>query len=146
MSKPVSNAEIDYKHHDPYLGVLAEHADVMSEAVARMAATAGTAARSQARDDLVAAEEAMAAVENRARSFLAALSRARCPAYLQGADAQLHDALKLMIDGGQRGAAAARARDGEQLESAASEMDAAFDDIEAAAARIVDSRSGAARP
>jgi hypothetical protein len=146
MSKPVGNAEIDYQRHDPYLAVLSDHADGMSEAVVRMASTAGAAARSQAEDDLEAVEEAMAAVESRARTFLGALSRAGCPTYLQGADAELHDALKLLIDGGQRGAAAARAKDAEQLESAASEMDAAFDDIEAAARRIFDWRTGVARP
>jgi hypothetical protein len=146
VSEPVGNAELDYQRHDPYLAVLSDHAEAMSEAVARMASTAGAAARSQAADDLEAAEESMAAVESRARTFLGALSRAGCPAYLRGADAQLHDALKLVIDGGQRGAAAAGANDTEQLDSAASEMDVAFDDIEAAAGRIVDWRTGAARP
>jgi hypothetical protein len=49
------------------------------------------------------------------------------------------------VDGGRRGADAARARYGQQLTGAATEMDAANQDITAAAERIANWRSGAAR-
>jgi hypothetical protein len=146
MAEPVKNAEIDYRRHDPYLDVIVEHTDSVGDAMARMALTARQVIRSLSESDLPAAQKALADVETTSRSFLAALARASCPEYLKGADAQIHDALKLLIDAGQRGAAAVQAMDGNRLESIAGEMDAAADDIGVAARRITDWRSGAARP
>ncbi len=146
MSEPVDIAEIDYQGHDPYLQVIVHHTDSVGDAMTRMALTARQVIRSSSEDDLAAAQEALADVEASSRSFLAALARASCPEYLKGADAQIHDALKLLIDAGARGAAAVQAMDGTRLESIAGEMDAAADDIGVAAQRIADWRSGVARP
>jgi signal transduction histidine kinase len=126
--------------------VIVEHTDSVGDAMARMTLTARQVIRSLSESDLPAAQEALADVEATSRSFLTALARASCPEYLKGADAQIHDALKLLIDAGQRGAAAVQAMDGRRLESIAGEMDAAADDIGVAAQRITDWRSGAARP
>ncbi len=145
MGTPVSDAEIDYERHDPYLEVIIGRTDSVGEALAQMAVTARAARRSMSEDDLPAVREALTAVEATARSFLGDLARARCPEYLKGADAQLHDALKLLIDAGGRGAAAVTAMNAARLESIAAEMDAAADDIAAAAARVTDWRSGGAR-
>lgn len=62
----------------------------------------------------------------------------------QGADAQIHDTLRLLIDGGNGGATAVEAMDGAQLESIAGEMDAAADDIAVAGRRLLN--GGAALP
>jgi hypothetical protein len=142
----VADDEIDPVAHDSYLAVIGQHAPTLGEAMESMARLAGTAARSQGGTDLAAAADAMDRVGEQARAFLVALSGATCPAYLQGADGQLHDALKLMIDGGGRGGNAARNRNGQGLTEAALGINSANDDVVAAAQRLVDWRSGAARP
>ena len=146
MGTPVDSAEIDYKRHDPYLQVIVDHTDAVGDAMVRMTATATKVIRSWREDDLPAVEEALADVEASSRSFLAAISQGGCPDYLKGADAQIHDALKLLIDAGHRGAAAVDEMDGERLASIADEMDAAADDVGVAARRIASWRNGAARP
>lgn len=146
MTKRVDNAEIDYQRHDSYLQVIVDHTDSVRDAMGQMMLTARQVIRSCSEDGVPAAQEALAEVEASSKSFLAALSRASCPDYLKGADAQIHDALKLLVDAGQRGAAAVDAMDSAQLESTATEMHAAAGDIGVATRRIVDWRSGAARP
>jgi hypothetical protein len=142
----VTNADIDARRHDGYLGVISVHGDPLGKAMFAMALTAGAAARSLALSDFASAAGAMSQVRDRAVDFLHSLAVANCPDYLRGADDQLQDALKLLADGGRRGAVAAAAQNGAQLTAAAEEMDVANRDILAAAQRIIDWRSGAARP
>lgn len=142
----VGDQEVNPDAHDSYLAVIGEHAPPLGEAMESMTRLAGGAARSEADSDLAAAADAMDRVGDRARAFLRALSRASCPEYLQGADAQLHDALKLIIDGGERGGIAARNRDGQEIRAAAQEIDTASHDVVVASQRLVNWRSGEARP
>jgi hypothetical protein len=61
----------------------------------------------------------------------------------QGADAQIHDTLRLLIDGGNGGATTVEAMDGAQPESIEGEMDAAADDIAVAGRRLLNGRAAA---
>ena len=88
----------------------------------------------------------MTQVRERAAAFLDQLVAAHSPGYLRGADCELQDALKLLVDAGRRGAEAAIEREGAQLIAAAVEMDVANRDIASAAQRIANWRGGAARP
>lgn len=144
MSKPVSDSEVDYQRHDPYLAVIGKHAEPLGDAVMSMTRAAGREARAGTRDAIRTAA-AMVGVRSTAAAFLANLSRTRCPEYMRGADAQLHDALKLQVDAADRGAAAARSADDKGLHDAAREMSTATDDFFAAAAQLAD-WSSAARP
>lgn len=45
----------------------------------------------------------MERVSEGAALFLNALAASNCPAYLRGAESAIQDALKLLVDGGQRG-------------------------------------------
>jgi|GEM_PF-6123482 hypothetical protein len=141
----VEDREVD-AGHDAYLAIIGAHAEQVGDAMLSMASAAGRAARSLNAADLATAEQAMESVSRYTADFLGELSTTHCPPYLRGANDQLQGALKLIADGGQRGAAAARARDGEQLTAAAAEIDTANGDIMAAAQRIADWRSGTARP
>lgn len=146
MSTPVSNAEVNPRQHDAYLDVIGTRAQPVSQAMHSMGSAAGQAARSLSAADFTVAVEAMRRVSDEARLFLLALAAAPCPAYLRGADSQLQDALKLLVDGSRRGAQAAQAANGAGLVAAAREMEVANQDIVAAAHRITAWRSGAARP
>jgi hypothetical protein len=141
----VEDREVD-PGHDAYLAVITTHAEPLRNAMVAMAAASGTAARSLSAADLATAADALEALSQDASAFDDELSAAHCPSYLRGANDQLQRALRRIRDGGQRSAAAARAENKQELVSAASEMDAANDEIEAAAQRIVGWRAGAARP
>jgi hypothetical protein len=142
----VANSEIDRHRHDGYLSVIGTYADPLGQALVAMATAAGKAARSREPSDFLIAVAAMNQVRERAATFLDQLASAGSPDYLRGADSQLQDALKLLMDGGSRGASAATKLEATQLTAAASEMEVANRDIIAAASRIANWRSGAARP
>lgn len=142
----VTNAEVDPRQHDGYLDIIAKHAGPLGQAMLAMGTAAGTAARSLAPADFVVALGHMQQTSERASTFLDALTQARCPAYLRGADDQLQDALKLLVDSGRRGVEAASSANGPRLIAAAAEMEVANRDIVTAAHRLSDWRSGAARP
>jgi hypothetical protein len=142
----VSNDEVDPRRHDRYLDVIGKNADPVGQAMQAMGVTAGTAARSLTIADCAEAAAAVTQVRECAAAFLDQLARAHSPRYLRGADGQLLDALKLLVDAGRRGAEAAVARDGTQLIAAAREMEVANRDIVSAAQRIANWRNGAARP
>lgn len=142
----VTNDEVDPRQHDRYLDVIGKNADPVGQAMQAVGVTAGTAARSLTIADCAVAAAAMTQVRERAAAFLDQLARAHSPDYLRGADGQLQDALKLLVDAGLRGADAAVARDGAQLIAAARKMEVANRDFASAAQRIVDWRNGAARP
>lgn len=88
----------------------------------------------------------MTDVRDRAAAFLTQIAGTNSPQYMRGADSRLQDALKLLVDAGRRGGNAAAARDDAQLTAAAEEMNVATRDIVAAAQRIMNWRSGSARP
>ncbi|MDQ6879439.1 MAG: hypothetical protein M3082_17435 [Candidatus Dormibacteraeota bacterium] len=142
----VTDAEINARQHDDYLKVISTHASPLGERMASMGETAGRAARSQTLADFAAAVNAMNAVSEEAALFLNALASSDCPGYLRGADSQIQDALKLLVDGGRRGAEAAEAADGVRVAAAARGMEVANGDIVAAAHLLTAWRSGAARP
>jgi hypothetical protein len=146
MPTPVSDSEIDRNRHDAYLEVIGSYADPVGQAMQAVGHSAGTAARSLSIPDCAQAAAAMTTVCDRAAAFLDHLAVAHSPDYMRGADSQLQDALKLLVDAGRRGADAATARDGNQLTAAADEMNVATRDIVATAHRIAAWRSGAARP
>lgn len=146
MTNPVSNSEIDYENHDPYLSVISEHAETVGEAMLATSQAAATFLKSRDPDDLPAAADAFAAVADSAARFETALDGVTCPGYLRGVDADTRTAIQTMMDAGRRGAEGARAHDGGLIDSAASMLDDAADEIRAASGRITDWRSGAARP
>lgn len=106
---------------------------------------AGVALRSATAADFTAAVNSMTEVSARAERFLGRLAGTPCPAYLRGADDQIQEALKLLSDGGKRGADAARSGNGKGLQAAAEEMDVAIEDVVKGAGRIGDWRAGTAR-
>lgn len=142
----VSDGEIDRDRHDAYLSILGTKAGPLKAAMFLMGSAAGKAGSSLTPADFAMATEAMEQVRDSAAAFLDQLAATRCPEYLRGADSQVQDALKLMADGAQRGANAARARDGARLSSAAAEIEVANRDIAGAGALLATWRSGAARP
>jgi hypothetical protein len=137
---------MDRDLHDRYLDVIANQAGPLSDAMHQMGVAAGAAGRSLSEDDLKNARATFADVRAAASSFLNGLVGSQAPLYLRGADGQLQDALKLIIDGAHRGVVATGARDGAALIAAAKEMNDATRDIVAAASRITSWRSGAAAP
>lgn len=143
---PVGPSEIDQQKHNRFLDVLATEAEPLSQAMLAMGTAAVEFRRSGAAAAFSAAVDSMTEMSGRATTFLSCLVGTGCPAYLRGADAQIQDALKLLVDGGKRGADAARSGNGEGLLAAAAEMEVANEDIVKGASRIVDWRSGAARP
>jgi hypothetical protein len=142
----VTNAEVNAREHDAYLAVISSHAGPVGEMMLSMGMAAGRAARSQTPSAFTVAVFGMQRVGEEAAAFLDALAATQCPAYLRGADNQVQDALKLLVDGGRRGVEAAQAGHAERLNAAAAEMEGATQDIVAAAYLIGAWRSGAARP
>jgi hypothetical protein len=142
----VTDAEINPPQHDAYLSVISNHATPVGEMMGSMGIAAGRAARSQTQSDFAVAVYAMERVSEEAALFLNALAASNCPAYLRGADSAIQDALKLLVDGGQRGAEAAKAAAGDRLTAAAAEMEVANRDMVAAAQLLAAWRSGAGRP
>lgn len=143
---PVSPSEIDPKKHDHYLDVIANGSERLGQSMLHMGTAAGAALRSENSTDFADAVEAMTEVSGRAAIFLGQLAATPCPTYLRGADDQIQDALKLLVDGGKRGADAAASGDGKGLRAAAAEMEVANEGIVEGARRIGDWRRGAARP
>jgi hypothetical protein len=146
VTNPVSKSEIDYKNHDPYLSVISDHAEIVGEAMLATSQAAATFLKSRDPDDLPAAADAFAAVADSAASFETALDGVTCPAYLKGADADTREAIETMVNAGRRGAEGTRVHDPGRIDSAASMLDDAADEIRAVSGRITDWRSGAARP
>lgn len=145
MSSPVGEMEVD-AGHNAYLDVIRTYSGPLSAAMSAMGAAGGDAARSLALTDVNEAAGATRSVSRGAARFLEALVSSRCPAYMRGADGQLQEALKLMVDGARRAGDAADATDHVGLERASIEIEAANRDVVAAALRILEWRSGAARP
>jgi hypothetical protein len=142
----VTNDEVHPRQHDRYLSIVVADGEPLGQAMLAMGVAAGRGAHALSVSECALAAAAMTKVHKQAAAFLDHLAAAHSPDYLRGADDQLRDALKLLVDAGRRGAEAAIGRDGAQLTAAAQEMDVANRDIAAAAQRIVNWRSGAARP
>lgn len=141
----VNSGEID-PGHDAYLNVIGRHSGAVGDSMHRMGVAAGRAGGSLGVADFATASDAMDRVRDGALEFLQDLAGTRCPEYLRGADSQIQDALKLLVDGAGRGMAAADRRDGLGLTAAGSEMTVAGTDLGNAGLRLADWRSGAARP
>ena len=132
--------------HDRYLDIIASAAGPLGDAMGRMGIAAGVAARSPSPRHLEDARGTFVDVQSGASAFLHRLAGSRAPHYLRGADGQLQDALKLIVDGAQRGVTATDERDGARLAAAAKEIDDATKDIVEAAGRITGWRSGQVAP
>lgn len=141
----VEDSEIDPQEHDAYLAVIATRSEPLGDAMVTMSRFAGPAARTLDRADVAAAAEAMESVSVPASEFLLALSEVSCPAYFQGANDQIEGALRRTVRHAQEGAAAASAGSGAGVTDAATGIGTAINEIEDAAQRIIDWRSGAAR-
>ncbi len=141
----VEDGEVD-PAHDAYLVVISSHTDPVGDAMLAMSSSAGAAARTLSNTDLTTAAQAMERVSDSASDFLLALSTTHCPPYLRGAHDQLESALRRIVRSSQAGAAAASAQSGAGVTAAATDIDAANQDILAAASRIAGWRSGTARP